>query len=381
VSGRSVVYIQYANSAAYPPIQHSAEILAQHGWRVLVRGTELLGQTGMLFSNDSRIDVRLAPAVRRGWRQKLHYFRFCIASFASVVRRGRTWVYVSDALASPVGLLTSLLPGVRVIYHEHDTPSPESSSAFMRGILAARRALLHRCDAFVVPNAARGSSVLSTTGAVVRMFCIWNCPPRSEVAQQPHVKPASNDFWLVYHGSLVPVRLPMTVLDALKQLPPTVKLRISAFETGGHFGYADALRTRAAELELTERVDMRLCPPREEFLAAARASHLGLSLMPTADGDVNERNMTGASNKAFEYLAQGVPLLVSNLPDWIDMFVSAGFGRACQPESADSLAEAIAWFLSHRDEAAQMGEAGRQKTFRCWNYDEQFRPLLEFMTA
>jgi hypothetical protein len=46
-------------------------------------------------------------------------------------------------------------------------------------------------------------------------------------------------------------------------------------------------------------------------------------------GDLNEQAMAGASNKPFDYLACGVPLLVSDLLDWRMMFVKPGYGLAC----------------------------------------------------
>ena len=60
-------------------------------------------------------------------------------------------------------------------------------------------------------------------------------------------------------------------------------------------------------------------------------------------------NMTGASNKPFDYMAAGLALLVSDLPDWKTMFVDPGFGLACDPTDADSLLAALAWFIDHPD--------------------------------
>ena len=103
--------------------------------------------------------------------------------------------------------------------------------------------------------------------------------------------------------------------------------------------------------------------------------------MPLNATDGNERNMTGASNKAFEYLAQGVPLLVSDLQDWKDMFVAPGLASVCRPDDPRSLAEAIAWHLEHRRESQLMGERGRQTVLRDWNYERQFKPVYDLLTV
>jgi glycosyltransferase involved in cell wall biosynthesis len=87
--------------------------------------------------------------------------------------------------------------------------------------------------------------------------------------------------------------------------------------------------------------------------------------------------MTGASNKPFDYLACGLPVLVSDLPDWVAMFVAPGYGLACNPSDPDGLAANIAWFETHRDRGRAMGRAGYERIERDWNYEAQFAPVLD----
>ena len=103
--------------------------------------------------------------------------------------------------------------------------------------------------------------------------------------------------------------------------------------------------------------------------------------MPVHTEEVNERWMRGASNKTFEYLARGVPVLVSDLPEWKATFVDSGFGRACTPDDPGSIADALKWFAEHAEDARRMGERGRQRILSEWNYERQFEPVLERMQA
>src|SRR5262249_32593395 len=130
--GRTVVYVQYANPAAYPPIQNSAGILAEGGWHVVVLGISILDVARLEFPAHPNIELRIAkPSPPRGWAQKLHYIYFCAWALAWIVRRRATWVYASDALTSPIGWLASFVPGVHVVYHEHDSPPRSQHSPFM----------------------------------------------------------------------------------------------------------------------------------------------------------------------------------------------------------------------------------------------------------
>ena len=86
--------------------------------------------------------------------------------------------------------------------------------------------------------------------------------------------------------------------------------------------------------------------------------------------------MTGASNKAFDYMAAGLALLVSDLPDWRHMFVTPGYALACDPTSTPSIASALRWFIDHPDALRQMAVDARAKIAAEWNYETEFAPVL-----
>src|SRR4029078_12780456 len=141
---RRVVYVQYANPAAYPPLQHSAVIFAEAGWDVKLLGITQPRVEGLEFARHARIAVRLMPPSGSGWRQKIHYLRFCLWALSETRRNRPTWVYASDTLSAPVAYCATLLRNVRLVYHEHDAPDERGRSPFMRLLLALRRGGLQR---------------------------------------------------------------------------------------------------------------------------------------------------------------------------------------------------------------------------------------------
>ena len=86
--------------------------------------------------------------------------------------------------------------------------------------------------------------------------------------------------------------------------------------------------------------------------------------------------MVGASNKAFDYMACGLPLLVSDLPEWVSTFVKPGYALACDPNDPDSIEAALRWFLDHPDERREMGRRCRDKIQQGWNYETRFADVL-----
>jgi glycosyltransferase involved in cell wall biosynthesis len=372
-----VMYVQYTNPASYPPLEHSAGILAAAGCEVLLLGTRGAGEP-LLFQQGDRVRVALMPFQSGGWRQKVHYAQFA-AWVASQGREWRPdWVYVSDPLACPAALALRQLLGARFVYHEHDSPSADAGpqSTFMKVVLRARRAMAASADVCVFPNEERARLFTEETGRKQGVVTVWNCPMRREVgAMRP--APTATALKVLYHGSIVPARMPATVLQALAKTPDAVSLVLAGYETAGHPGYVESLRREADALGIAHRVTFAgTVPTRDALMAQCRTCDLGLALMPIRSSDVNERAMVGASNKAFDYLACGLALLVSDLAAWRETFADAGFGRVCEPDSPESIGAALRWFFDHPDERIAMGERGRQRVAADWNYDHQFAPVL-----
>jgi len=311
-----------------------------------------------------------------GWRQKLHYIWFILYTCLTALCWRPKWVYASDPFSAIPTLLLSYWPTLKIIYHEHDSPTDEEASSFLRLIFAARKKLARRADICILPNQTR-AAVFAHELSNGHTACVWNCPNREEAAW-PKMEKNDGDLWLLYHGSIVPARLPFSVLHALQKLPEQVKLHIVGYETIGHRGYVQRLRETAIELGLSERVKfVGSVPTRKELLELCQKSDIGMAFMPKCSEDINMKNMTGASNKPFDYLACGLALLVSDLPDWRKFFVGPGYALACDMENSESIAAAVRWYLEHPLEMRRMGEGGRQRIILEWNYENQFRPILE----
>jgi len=88
------------------------------------------------------------------------------------------------------------------------------------------------------------------------------------------------------------------------------------------------------------------------------------------------QHMVGASNKTFDYMACGLPLLVTNLPDWVQTFVKPGYARACDPDDPDSIEAELRWYMEHPDERQEMGRRGQNKVRQTWNYKSMFSDVL-----
>jgi glycosyltransferase involved in cell wall biosynthesis len=418
---RSIVYVQYTNPAGYPPLEHSSRILADDGWDVLFLGTGSVGTNELRFPAHPNISVQLVPFQQPGWRQKLHYLGYVLWCVWRCLVNRPTAVYCSDAWSTPVGVLVWYVLRVPVIYHEHDTPG-SPTNVVLRVVAAARRRLACVAKACVIPNEDR-RRLFHETLQPKRSICVWNCPAKDEIIKTPHpiralrtnrppqqggrwghgltttysddekssTSPlvgevgetegfdgwavASSTLTLWYHGSLNQSQYPGAILHALALLPKTVQLKYAGYETVGHKNFIREFQDHATTLGVVDRVQYVGKPPtRTELYTVASTADIGLSLF----AKVFREPMAGASNKPFDYLACGLALLVTNTREWTGFYDDA---RAADPDSPDSIAAAIQWFLDHLEETRAMGERGRQRILTEWNYETQFTPVKQLLES
>lgn len=368
-----ILYIQYTDPAAYPPLEHSSRLLAESGWEVRFLGKEAYGEARALrFVGHRQIDVRLMPYAAPGLRQKINYICYALWCAYHAFIWGPDWVYASDPLSAPVALFISTVVGRRIVYHEHDAPTDRAQTLFMRACLRARRAMARIAEFCVFPNAERAEVFRASAGRPRAAEIVWDCPAVEEVASTSNAHDGLG-LKVCYQGSITPERLGR-VVEAIALLPSDVVLTIVGYETVGTKGYTAELLRTAGTLGLdTSRVRVQgAVPTRRDLFQAISGQDIGLSLMPVDRGDINMRTMLGASNKSFDFLACGIPILVSDLPDWRTCFVDGGYGLACDPREPRSIAAAIQTFYDNREMLRLMGERGRQRVMSDWNYDGQF---------
>jgi glycosyltransferase involved in cell wall biosynthesis len=207
---------------------------------------------------------------------------------------------------------------------------------------------------------------------------VMNCPTTSEIWHSVGPRLMGGKLKIYYHGSIGPERVPLRLLDALALVPDEVSLSVAGYETTGHPDYVGYFKQEARLRGLESRV--RFLGPvrtRGELFKLCSEHNVGLALLPKQTADPNLRAMAGASNKVFDYLACGLPVLVSDLHDDRRLFVDAGVARCCDPEDPKSIASELQWFLDHPLQANEMGERGRLRIISEWNYEKQFQPVLD----
>jgi glycosyltransferase involved in cell wall biosynthesis len=147
-----------------------------------------------------------------------------------------------------------------------------------------------------------------------------------------------------------------------KEIP--IKLVMAGWVNPG--ARAEFLRDSESELfEFKGRLDRAGVA---QLLGRARVGMLLFHPLPN--------HVNAMPHKLFEYLAAGLPVIVSDFPCWRELIGREGCALFVDPLSPASIAEALLWLLRHPAQAAQMGQNGRRAVAENYNWERESERLL-----
>jgi len=383
MSKRSILYIQYTNPTAYPPLEHSAILLSRRGWDIFFSGIKWHDSGDFEFCNELDAQIFFTSAPSSGWSRKALLFIFTLNSVIYALKVNPSWVYVSDPSASPAGLVLSAL-GFKVLYHEHDTPTENANGIKDKIILACRTYLARLCKFIIVPQVTRRTLFIESTRTVKPVYRVWNCPRSDEVTAHTYrQRQVSQPLGIYYHGSITNRRVPLTLIEAAGVSSCPVLIRVVGYETTGSKGTSRLLQQAASKFSNLTLELPGPQPNRQCLFALMDQMHLGWIAYDeqgaAADADVNLLHLAGASNKAFDYLAAGMAILINNSSEWLELFGSTGTCIPCNVADIEKLSKSIRWAYENPVDLARMGRQGGNLIRSELNYANQFRTVLSLL--
>jgi hypothetical protein len=123
------------------------------------------------------------------------------------------------------------------------------------------------------------------------------------------------------------------------------------------------LKKKAEDFGVSERIIWTGWLPRAQAWSYAKGAHVGVCAVPP--GFIFE---TMSPTKAVEFLALGVPVVVSHQPDQTKLVQDSGGGLSVDYD-ADDFAEAILKILKDESAAKKMGTTGKAYVQRCRSYE------------
>ena len=263
-------------------------------------------------------------------------------------------------------------------------------TVFQRMVLGARAKLAREVELCVLPNEERTRVFREQTKTDQPVECVWNVPRSAEICS-PKKKPVSNSLLkLFYGGTLTSKILPKVLLESIVEMG-SVELHIVGYATYSETKYFQWLRDFVRQ---KKNINLYGSLCRHKMLNVADLCDAAICLYSPKENQINFRYLAGASNKPFDAMARGLALVVSDLSQWTQMYLGekngyevkdgkeyrisdVGYGIAINPESGGSVRAGLEWMLSNREKLWEMGERGRKKIQKEWNYEKMFTPVLK----
>lgn len=127
------------------------------------------------------------------------------------------------------------------------------------------------------------------------------------------------------------------------------------------------------EHTLTQNFKITGWIPHEQVVEFIQKSDMGIILFqPTY-----YNNIIGLPNKLFEYMACGIPVIGSDLPEIRKVIEGSKCGLLVDPTSHQEITDAIIWLLDHPEEAEKMGINGRHAVEEVYNWDKMEKRLFK----
>lgn len=177
---------------------------------------------------------------------------------------------------------------------------------------------------------------------------------------------------LVYRGLLSEDRGIFTLVDAVERIPEEYDVTLVV---GGKYA-SEAVRSRLQDrADESDRVEIvGWLPTLEDVIDHYRAADVGLMCFHP---DPNATNAVHRSNKLFQYMATGLPIVVSDIGNWPDLVADVDCGVAVDPEDPDAIAEAMLRLVDDPELRDRLGRNGHRAALDRFNWETQRDRLLE----
>jgi glycosyltransferase involved in cell wall biosynthesis len=152
----------------------------------------------------------------------------------------------------------------------------------------------------------------------------------------------------------------LDIAARLKERRPSV--RFLMIDRWAHPSTRDRVLALIEARRLTNVAIVPNLPPQKVM------EHLNRATIGIAPGLRQPKHINALPTKLFEYMAAGLPIISSDLPNEACLAKDTGALLLCRPEEPEAFVAAIEKFLDDRENAYQRGQRG-QKAFReryCW---------------
>lgn len=364
-----------------------AAILQANGFRVVVCDISDGGHEAFHFPEgvERRILERVEGTSPAGHLSPLRRvlarraFQSRLALTLDELNPGLVISYDPPAFATLARLSTGRRRGRFVsVWHYHEAPiisDPTGWGTRRDHDLAKRRIAM--ADLVLVPDRHRLTNLFSDFAFSSSPIVVMNCPRHLRTLpdpERPQVRHINRN--VLYIGTVGEGHELEVAIESMALWPQDAHFVIIGPTTNS---YRCKLLSLAASRGHGNRVFVMEPVSADKALALRVGADLLVTVM-----DINQptyRYCAGASNKRFEAMAAGVAQVTNEGPGINELFVKHGVAVAVKHDDVEATGAAVAALLADRSRSQAMGARARALHLEQYNYEAEFAPVLERITA
>lgn len=382
---KKIGIVIYANPDYYPPLINTIQILAKEFDLVIICRNQDKPQAA--YPDNVRL-YRLGKfKTSRGKEAQnlllkvLEYLSFTIKAIFYLQAYYCRIIYSCGMY----GLVASFLAGrfgkrIPLIYHNFDLEELKKQQGLSYIIKYFEPRLARYADKVVLPDINRAKffhkeARLNKLPDIVMNtpLCVEHLPPGrlKEILKARGI--ARDTKVVLYQGTINQARSLLEVIQSMVFWPKDTILALIGEVSGDFIALADHAAER---LGLKGRIQYLAAVSYSELLNYTAGAYLGLALYKPVN--INQLFNAGASNKLFEYLSLGIPA-ITNDSDYFREVLDSSVAYFARPDCIEDIARAVNSAVSDIEEYKRKSRSARIAHLTKFNYQVQFRPILEYI--
>ncbi len=320
------------------------------------------------------IQIRAVPLPENG-RERLRRTTRHVYKAALKENPGAIF-HFHDSELLPFMLLLKLR-GRRVIYDAHeDTPRQMLYQHWIPGWLRRPMAffmwMLEVISGRILDHIITAEPVIARHFPAKKTSVIRNYPMLEEFEHCEAMAYTDRPIHIGFAGGISKVRGITELVKSLELLNPAHKAQLML---AGTF-YPTNLIEETKRMDGWKKIEFKGWLNRKDVLDLLANVRVGVITRHPI-----ERHLSAFPTKLFEYMAAGLPVVVSDLPTIRPIIDDCKCGILINPTNPQDIAQALNSLLRNPQEAATMGQRGLAAVKEKYNWDTESEKLLEVYTA
>jgi glycosyltransferase involved in cell wall biosynthesis len=330
-------------------VRREASHLAAQGHAVTVLELAPVAPERRTLDGFARRSVLPAPWVRRTLPAALYRLAFFASFVRAICAQRPDIVHAHDAAMLLPGLVGARVVGARLVYDSHElaTSVPYRDRAWAWFVANIERLGIRRAAAIITVSDGIADELVARYRLRRRPTVLRNVsalvegPVTSGGGLRDHLDAAASV--VLHQGAPAVDRGCEALIEALCHLPPEVHV---IFLGSGEPAFTAELVEHAQRLGVADRMRLLDSVGLGELIGWTREADVGVALLQ--DTCLNHR--LALPNKLFEYIAAGVPVVVSDLPELRRIVNHYNIGWTATPDDPRAIAQAISRALDEQDD-------------------------------